>query len=35
MQSLYEKVFKNSPSKMNNFEMFNLKKEQKYLERSI
>ena len=35
MQSLYEKVFKNSPSKLNNFEMFNLKKEQKNLERSI
>ena len=35
MQSFYEKVFKPSPSKKNNFELFKEKKEGKHLERSM
>lgn len=35
MQSFYERIFKASPSKMNNFEVFKSKQEEKHLERSI
>lgn len=31
MQSFYERVFKASPSKMNNFEVFRYKQEEKHL----
>ena len=35
MQSFYQKVFRASPTKTNNFEMFKSKKEERNLERSI
>ena len=35
MQSFYSRVFKHSPTKTNNFEMFKSKKDEKNLERSI
>jgi len=35
MQRFYQKIFKDSPSKKNNFEIFSAKKEEKSLERSI
>ena len=35
MQKFYEKVFKPSPTRKNNFEIFKEKKEEKNLERSI
>lgn len=35
MQKFYEKVFKDGEGKKNNFEIFNSKKDEKNLERSI
>jgi hypothetical protein len=35
MQKLYEKVFKDSPSKKSNFDFFSSKKDERHLERSV
>jgi hypothetical protein len=35
MQKFYEKIFKDSPTKKNNFDIFSSKKDEKQLERSI
>ena len=35
IQQFYSKVFKDSPAKKNNFELFNKKKDKNQLERSI